>query len=444
MIVAFLRDGFRLERDDEHAGLYTVSHPSTSTRGDIHSSQPLGEDHTFIHGFYNNFGHLGLPSSRGIMADALCVLMTKVIAASPGAPPNVVLEASGSLRGHGDGTVASIMDGAREELALVQYYARRFGFQPANPDSLAADCVERGVFMTAPLATVVASCSGGAGSNPIPNVSEQQLAAAVKNAERMDQLSSAYPVIAKSQQLRDGFRLEVVRATEQFAECVVEHPSQQAQRSIVVISKDTSNLNEYAVNHLESQFDPVAMPSSRGITDDALCALLAQQVPIPGGPVATVTWTASVSESSGEDPLLRRMFAARVLLALVQHIARKFGLQPVRPATLAADMARLVVPLAAPLHVVQQACSGSQLPPVPSVSTTALFDAAQAVLDAEMQQTAQQAAQQTAQLQAQTDTKQQWGGSVSPRSPVQRRPPPLGVTTRSMARMATRQGGSKQ
>jgi hypothetical protein len=112
--------------------------------------------------FYNKFDAHALPQSRGILAEALCTLLAWMAEQPALAAARLMLEASGSVRGAREGDNDHDVEVANE-LELVRYYARRFGFVPAYPDDLAADADDLNVPMIATVADVVSHCrTGGA------------------------------------------------------------------------------------------------------------------------------------------------------------------------------------------------------------------------------------------------------------------------------------------
>jgi hypothetical protein len=107
--------------------------------------------------FYNKFDAHALPQSRGILAEALCALLAWMAEQPALAAARLMLEASGSARGARGGDTSHDIEIANE-LELVRYYARRFGFVPAYPDDVASDADDINVPMIATVADIVSHC----------------------------------------------------------------------------------------------------------------------------------------------------------------------------------------------------------------------------------------------------------------------------------------------
>ena len=112
--------------------------------------------------FYNHFDPVAVPKSRGIAALALCVVLTRV---NLDDDDDMLIEASGYWPRRPGSYITKkrpMLEAVRSELALVQYYTRRFGFQPLYPKQMQADAETMCVPMIAPVRTLRAHCSRNA------------------------------------------------------------------------------------------------------------------------------------------------------------------------------------------------------------------------------------------------------------------------------------------
>ena len=129
-----LARGFRMRystNKDDHA--YTVTHPDRDDSGIISMTDSGRTVH--IQGVYNNFRPGGVPSSRGIMQEALQLALRHQL--SRRSITYFTLEAAGSYPPvRDDAPIAEKREGLRR---LVRLYHSRFGFVPEDNDALEAD-----------------------------------------------------------------------------------------------------------------------------------------------------------------------------------------------------------------------------------------------------------------------------------------------------------------